>query len=191
MSKHRKPQLPKTLRPRPAPERDQPPVAERVQALLAEGARLLTARRPAEALPPLVEAWELDPDNAPVATNLGVAYILQDQHARAVPVLEAAARLEPDNPMAWLNLAAAYLGKLPFATAERQERAIQAFERALMLDPSAPNVHYNLGLIYLERQDHVRAARHFASALETDPNDRDAQYYLDDLRRREGASASE
>jgi tetratricopeptide (TPR) repeat protein len=103
--------------------------------------------------------------------------------------LEAATRLEPDNPMVWVNLAAAYLGKLPFATAERQERAIQAFERALMLDPAAPNVHYNLGLIYLERKDDVRAAFHFASALETDPNDRDAQYYLDDLRRREKPSA--
>ncbi len=189
MSKQRKPQLPKTFAPRPAVERDLPSVAERVETLFAEGTRLLAARRPDEALTSLAEAWELAPNDAAVAINLGGAYILQGKHDRAVLALEAATRLEPDNPMVWINLAAAYLGKLPFATAERQARAIQAFEQALTLDPSAPNVHYNLGLIYLERQENAAAAFHFASALETDPNDRDAQYYLDDLRRREEASA--
>ncbi|MCX6028541.1 MAG: tetratricopeptide repeat protein [Chloroflexi bacterium] len=191
MSKHRKPQLPKMPSLQPTTERNEPPVAERVQALLAGGTRLLAAKRPGEALPLLTEAWELAPDNAAAAINLGGAYILQGKHAQAVPVLEAAVRLEPDNPMVWINLAAAYLGKLPFATAERQERSIQAFERALALDPVAPNVHYNLGLIYLERsvgdrldQDAERAAAHFTAALETNPNDRDAQHYLDNIRKR-------
>jgi tetratricopeptide (TPR) repeat protein len=176
--------------------------AGHVRDLLTEGTRLLAARRPGEALTLLAEAWELAPDNVAAAINLGGAYILQGKHAQAVPVLEAAVRLEPDNPMVWVNLAAAYLGKLPFATAERQERAIQAFERALALDPAAPNVHYNLGLIYLERsvgdqlepvsdragQDAERAAFHFTAALETDPNDRDARHYLDTIRQRKPAA---
>jgi predicted Zn-dependent protease len=127
----------------------------------------------------------LDPQDAAVAINLGGAYILQGKHSRAVPILEAAARLEPENPMVWTNLAAAYLGRLPFSTAESQDRAIYAYERALSLDSHTPNAHYNLGLIYLERKDTLRAAAHFYSALETDPNDRDAQYYLEKIRRDE------
>jgi predicted Zn-dependent protease len=162
--------------------------AERVQRLVGEGARLLAARRPGEAMELLSQAWELDPQNAAAAINLGGAYILQGKHERAIPALEAAARLEPDNPMIWMNLAAAYLGKLPFATQERQDRAIAAFERAVALNPRTPHVHYNLGLIYLERDDPGRAAAYFRDALDTDPTDRDAQHWLDQISR--GAESS-
>ncbi len=181
MSNRRSPQLPKAPRPDPGEAAERR--AERAHVLVGEAAQLLTARRLGEAVPLLTEARRLDPRNAAAAINLGGAYILQGKHSLAVPVLEDAARLEPGNPMVWTNLAAAYLGKLPFATAERQEQAIGAFERALALNPRTPHVHYNLGLIYLERNDPQRAAEHFRSALDSDPTDRDAQRYLDAIRR--------
>ena len=168
----------------------QPPASSdqmsaRVRLLVGEGARLLAAKRPGEAIVKLTEAWELDSQNVAVAINLGGAYILQGKHDRAIPVLEAASLLEPDNAMVWSNLAAAYLGKLPLATSERQQKAIEAYEWVLALDERAPHIHYNLGLIYLERDEPLQAASHFQSALETDPNDRDARYWLDKIR--EGA----
>ncbi len=146
---------------------------------------MLAAKRSGEAATVLAQAWELDPQNAAAAINLGGAFILQGNHARAVPVLEAASRLEPENPMVWTNLAAAYLGKLPFATPERQERAIHAFERALALEPHTPHVSYNLGLIYMERNDLANALRCFDNALAADPNDRDARSWQDKIRRGE------
>jgi tetratricopeptide (TPR) repeat protein len=175
MSKRRAPQLPKQADPDPA----------RVRRLVGEGARLLAARRSGDAIVKLAEAWELDSQNVAVAINLGGAYILQGKHDRAIPALEAAALLEPENAMVWSNLAAAYLGKLPLATPERQQKAIDAYERALALDARAPHVHYNLGLIYLERDEPLRAAAHFRGALEIDPSDRDARYWLDKIE--EGA----
>ena len=192
MSKKRNAQLPKT-----APDAGQTPRsaadstqggpddrAARVQRLVGEGARLLAAKRPGEAAEILSEAWKLDPENVAAAINLGGAHILQGRHEQAIPTLEAATRLEPDNPMIWVNLAAAYLGKLPFATQERQDQAIAAFERAVALNPRTPQVHYNLGLIYLERDDPGRAADCFRDALDTDPTDRDAQHWLDQISRR-------
>ena len=158
-----------------------PAKRETVRRLVAEGARLLANRRPAEALARLNQALDLEPDNVAANINLAGAYILQGKHDRAVPVLEKAAELDPSNAMVWSNLAAAYLGKLPFATSEREDRAIQAYEHALVLDPSVPHVHYNLGLIYLERKDALRATAHFSSALQTDPSDRDARRWLDKL----------
>ncbi|MFO7698319.1 MAG: tetratricopeptide repeat protein [Anaerolineae bacterium] len=158
---------------------------ERVQRLMSEGARLLAAKRPGEALVLLARAWELDPQNADAAINLGGAFILQGKHKLAVPVLEAASRLEPDNPMVWTNLAAAYLGKLPFASPEQQDRAIAAYERVLALEPRTAHVHYNLGLIYLQRQDPSRASMHFRHALATDPDDRDARLWLERIGRGE------
>jgi len=125
----------------------------------------------------------MDPNNVAAAINIGGAYILQGKHKQAIPVLEKASRLEPTNSMVWINLAAAYLGKLPFATLEMQDRAIEAFQRALAIDARAPHVNYNLGLIYLERKDVEQAALHFYAAIENDPNDRDAQTWLDKIRR--------
>ena len=66
-----------------------------------------------------------------------------------------------------------------------QDRAIDAFKHALALDPRAPHVNYNLGLIYIERNDVEQAALHFYAALETDPNDRDAETWLGRIRRGE------
>jgi Flp pilus assembly protein TadD len=171
MGKRRAPQLPKHSETDPA----------RVRRLVGEGARLLAAKRPAEAIVKLAEAWDLDAQNVAVAINLGGAYILQGKHERAIPVLETASLLEPDNAMVWSNLAAAYLGKLPLATPERLQRAIDAYERALALDARAPHVHYNLGLTYLERGEPLRASSCFHGALETDPSDRDARYWLDKI----------
>ncbi len=181
MTPRRKPQLPK-------PKGTSITSAERVDRvhrLLAEGTRLLAARRPGEALEHLTKAWELDQDNPSVAINLGGAYILQGKHRLAVPVLEKAVELEPDNAMVWSNLAAAYLDKLPFASMDQQDRAIEAYGRALDLDPRAPNVYYNLALIYVERHDKERAIACFQGALETDPNDRDASRWLERLQRDE------
>jgi Flp pilus assembly protein TadD len=158
---------------------------EQVRQLVSDGARLLSMRRPGEAAAKLVEARRLDPRNVPAAINLGGAYVLQGKFKQAALVLEAAAQLEPDNVMIWTNLAAAYLGKLPFASEEDQDRAIAAYTHALDLDARVPQVHYNLGLIYLERKDFRRAESHFHKALETDPNDRDARRYLEQLRRGE------
>lgn len=191
MSKKRNAQLPKSPTGADVPPRGTAEPAQqgaddrtaRARRLVGEGARLLAAKRPGEAAEILSEAWALDPQNAAAAINLGGAYILQGKHEQAIPALEAAAQLEPANPMIWMNLAAAYLGKLPFATQERQDRAIAAFERAVALNPRTPHVNYNLGLIYLERDDPERAAVYFRGALDTDPTDRDAQHWLDQISR--------
>lgn len=186
MSKQHKMQLPKNAAGKSTsgdPEAESKQKGERVNRLVADGARLLAAKRPGEAIPLLEEALKLDPRNVSAAINLGGAYVLQGKHDRAIPALETASRLEPDNAMVWSNLAAAYLGKLPFATQDRQDRAIVAYEQALEIDPRAPNVHYNLGLIYMERNDTPHAIAHFFGAIEADPNDRDAQLWLDRIRR--------
>lgn len=168
---------------KPKPAANDPKHAGRIRQLLADAAELLSQHRPGEAIVLLKKVQELDPDNAVAAINLGGAYILQGKHKQAVPVLERAAQMEPDNAMVWVNLAAAYLGKLPFATTEMQDRAIDAFKHALALNPRAPHVNYNLGLIYIERSEIEQAALYFYAALETDPNDRDAQTWLDRIRR--------
>lgn len=171
---------------------------QQVAELVNQGAGLLHAGLPAQAIPLLERALELDPDNVSAAINLGGAYILAGEHRRAVPILERACALEPDNPMVWTNLGAAYLDRPPFMTEEGEQKAIAAFERALELNPATPHVSYNLGLIYKDRGDLETALGHFTNAIRANPLDRDARYWCErleeELRRRENPnqhSASE
>lgn len=172
------------------PTPDPTATRRRVVQLINDGARLLHARRPGEAVALLNEAYELAPDDPDVAINLGGALIMTSRWSRAVAVLEQAVALHPDNVRLWINLAAAYLGRLEIASPAAQERAIAAYERALRLDPGAPGVHYNLGLIYAERRDWAQAAYWFGEALRLRPDDADAAWWLRQVQNAATASES-
>ena len=148
---------------------------------LNESARLLSQNRPGEALQKLRPLYEEAPDDPDVAINLSGVYILQRRWKPAIEVLAAATKAHPDNAMLWANMAAAQLGRLETSAPKQQEKAIEAYYRALAADPSAPNVHYHLGLIYKKRGELNRACAMFQRALEVNPGDRDARYWLDRL----------
>ncbi|MDQ3249623.1 MAG: tetratricopeptide repeat protein [Chloroflexota bacterium] len=150
---------------------------------LNESARLLAQNRPGEALETLRPLYLQAPTHPDVAINLGGAYILQRKWDRAVAVLSKAAAAHPDNAMLWTNLGAAHLGRLELAGPQQQEQAIDAYVRALQADPAAPNVHYHLGLIYKERAELGRARDFFQAALDVNPTDKDAHYWLDQVTR--------
>ena len=148
---------------------------------LNESARLLRANRPGEAIAVLEPLHEDLPNDPDIAINLGGALILQRKWSKAVKVLRNAVVATPDNVLLWTNLAAAYLGRLETSGPKHQANAIRAYEKALWLDPSAANVHYHLGLIYKQQGNLSRSSALFQRALEIDPNDRDAQFWMDRL----------
>jgi tetratricopeptide (TPR) repeat protein len=146
--------------------------------LLRRGTRALQSGNVAEAIRLLEQAYELNNTHGDLILNLGGAYILSKQFKKAVDILEPLSEREPDNPMVWTNLGAAYLGNPVLATNEKQHKAIGAFKLAIALNPKAPNVAYNLGLIYRDRREIDQALYWFQRALDTDPDDQDAQYYI-------------
>ncbi len=176
-------QEPQENGPEAAPSPSSPGSRARYRDGLNESARLLRANRPGEAMKVLEDLVREYPDDPDVAINMGGALILQRKWNRAVKLLEEAVARHPDNALLWSNLAAAYLGRLETAGPRQQERAIRAYEKALQVDPNVPNVHYHLGLIYKERGDLKRASAHFQRALEVNPQDRDARYWLRRLGR--------
>ena len=148
---------------------------------LNESAQLLRQNRPDEAEGMLLLLYDEAPDHADVLINLSGAYILQRKWNQAVKLLNKGAKAHPNNAMLWMNLGAAQLGRLETAGPQQQDRAIEAYQRALQANPETPNAHYHLGLIYKERGELVRSAAFFQRALEVDPADRDARYWLDRL----------
>jgi tetratricopeptide (TPR) repeat protein len=152
--------------------------SQEFQNALNESARLLSQNRPGEALQRLEPLYVQAPEDADVAINLSGAYILQRKWDKAVTVLEEAVKANPDNAMLWTNMGAAQLGRLEVAGPKQQQRAVEAYWQALRADPYAPNVHYQLGLIYKERGELTRASAMFQRALEVNPGDKDARYWL-------------
>lgn len=149
--------------------------------LLRRGTQALHRGQLGDAVRLLESAHRLDAANEDAALNLGGAYILSKKFKRAVAILEPLSERRPDNPMIWTNLGAAYLGNPVLASDEDQQRAIAAFERAIALNPATPNVAYNLGLIYRDRREHATAVYWFRLAIQANPNDRDARYYVEQL----------
>lgn len=150
---------------------------------LNESARLLRANRPGEAITILEQLHRTYPHDPDVAINLGGALILQRKWNRAVRVLQRASEHNPENAMLWMNLGAAHLGRLELSGPKQQQAAIEAFEQALRIDPKTPNAHYHLALIYKQQGNLSRASALFQRALEVNPADRDAKYWLDKLSR--------
>jgi tetratricopeptide (TPR) repeat protein len=145
---------------------------------LNEGARFLSQNRPGEALRRLEPLYAQAPDHPDVAINISGAYILQRKWNKAVDVLVKAVRAHPDNAMLWTNMGAAQLGRLELSGPQQQEKAMHAYYQALRADPQTPNVHYHLGLIYKERRELTRATAMFQRAVEVNPADNDARYWL-------------
>lgn len=148
---------------------------------LNESAQLLRQNQPGEAESILLPLYEEAPEHDDVLINLSGAYILQRKWDKAVKLLKKGTKSNPNNAMLWMNLGAAELGRLETAGPRQQDKAIQAYQRALQINAETPNAHYHLGLIYKERGEFTRAAAFFQRALEVDPSDRDARYWLDKL----------
>lgn len=148
---------------------------------LNESAQLLSQNRPGEAEEKLQPLYVEAPEHPDVLINLSGAYILQSKWDKAVKLLNKAVKAHPANSMLWMNLGAAHLGRLETAGPKQQEKAIEAYQRAIQVHAEVPNAHYHLGLIYKERGELTRATAFFQRALEVNPADRDARYWLDRL----------
>jgi len=153
----------------------------RFRSLLRQGTQALHNGEIRRSVQLLERAHKINAEHPDVALNLAGAYILSKKFKEAVALLEPLSQVEPDNPMVWTNLGAAYLGNPILAKDDNQQRAIDAFKKALELHPTAPNVAYNLGLVYRDRKEFDEAIHWFRQALEANPKDKDAQYYIDKL----------
>ncbi len=148
---------------------------------LRRGTAFLQRGKQKQALETLEPLFAEHPDNFDVALNLGAAYILDKKFKQAVAILEPLQEAHSDNANLWTNLGAAYLGNPVLADDERQFKAVVAFSTALKIDPKTPNVAYNLGLIHKDRKEYEVAFRWFGIALKTNPDDKDAAYWLEKL----------
>lgn len=100
--------------------------------LFAKGIRLLRDHRPYDARLVLEEAAKLDPNDAAIRSNLGLAYQTSGNLAKALDQFATALKLRPGMPQATMNMAGCYqaMGRL--------DEAIAWYERYMRENPQDP-----------------------------------------------------
>ena len=109
------------------------------------GITLQSEREPG-ALDELTKAYQLAPQNAMVALQLGEALVGAEQDESAIPVFEHALELDPN-----LTAAAYQLG-LALQRMNRLQDAIPLFQKAAAADPKNAEILSNLGMALCQAQ---------------------------------------
>ena len=118
--------------------------SQQLPALLALATELLVAGRPADAIAPLSQAAQLQPSDALIQHDLGLAYLEVGRVPEAIAAFERAVVLHPRYTDAYFRLGIA-LEKLG-----ETARAIMAYDHATQLLPSLTEAWFRAGaLVYL------------------------------------------
>ena len=136
------------------------------------GAALRAMGRNQEAIGPLREAAQLNPNNVQVQNNLGAVLGSLGNFDEAISHFREALNLRPDYFIACFNLANALRlhGNLPEAT--------RYLQQAVELKPDSVEAHNQLGLIQAQQGKLGEAISQFQEALRLRPNDPLAQQSL-------------
>jgi tetratricopeptide (TPR) repeat protein len=116
-----------------------------------------------------IRRLRIEPDNAEVAYNLGLAYLILGEHRQAAEQFERAIQINPDLFIAYLSAGEAYsmLGETDRAI-EHVQLAIQQAEEG---GTDSVWGYLQLAEIYKRADDPEQAARYFAQAVERAPDE--------------------
>ena len=121
-------------------------------------------------------AIELDPVMIEAYNNLGIAYRDTGDLESAITYFKKVVEMDPRYTKAYSNLGAAY------AESGDLDDAIATFKRAIEVDPSYTNSYKNLAFAYIQSKNALEAYRHLDHYLSLEPDDRQAQDIMAQLR---------
>jgi tetratricopeptide (TPR) repeat protein len=110
------------------------------------------------------KAAEVDPTNARVHLNLGLAHAAAGQHAEAISAYQRALALDARQPLAWVNLGIAQFAR------NDTNGAARSFQRALDVSPREPLAHFNLANVWMASGNVDSAAAGYQRSIDNDPS---------------------
>ena len=129
-----------------------------VGRLLAAVRQMIGERRFGDAIPLMLEAAALEPENALIQTDLGRLYLEAGRFEDALAPLRCAIALNPGGPIAYWHVGVA------LQHLRETGDAIEALERAVQLQPSLADAHYRLGLLHEEESRSQQALESYRIA---------------------------
>ncbi len=137
---------------------------QKLADLLSAATLLLQAGRPADAIAPLRDAAQLQPYNASLLHDLGLAYLESGLHAEAITALQRAVSCDPRYADAYFRLGIAL---------EKQgdmRGAVLAYDRATQLRPALTEAWFRAGALVYLMGHRNEAIGCFRRAAATGPN---------------------
>ena len=151
-----------------------------VQQHVARGAGLLQKNQYADAEVEYRAAVRLDPENADLHHNLGVALEREHDLDGAIAEYREAVRLNPNYELPHLGLGNSLLGK------GDPDGAITEYREAVRLNPNLADAHHSLGAGLERKGDMDGAIAEYREALRLNPNFADAHHSLGATLERKG-----
>jgi tetratricopeptide (TPR) repeat protein len=118
------------------------------------------------------KAIQINPDDAKAHTNMGNAFLKQDNIDEALQCFHRALALNPNYADAHNNLGNALLKQ------GNTDDALQSFRRALALDPDLADAHNNIGNVFFKQGKTGEALQYFQRALSLNPDQAEAHNNL-------------
>jgi tetratricopeptide (TPR) repeat protein len=147
-----------------------------------------------KALPELLKARELAPNNADVENYLGLAYYYgQGEYDLAIESYKRALAVNPDRTDVHNNLGLVYQKKhlaqtnigLTYMKMKDYDSALTALTRASEMAPDYANVYKHIGLVHLAKNNSDLALDYLINASRLDDKDPDTQMALGDIYARQ------
>ena len=110
-------------------------------------------------------AANLNPNNAPVYNNRGLAYFKSDKFRSAIGDFTTAIQFNPNYVDAYNNRGLAYYKK------DEAENAIKDFTKAIQLNPNDDKAYNNRGRVYTDKGDYDLAIVDCGRAIEITPDE--------------------
>lgn len=141
--------------------------AKQAELYYGAGTQSLMQQQYTEALKNLIKANEMDPDNAEVLNNLGMAYYFKGEKDIAVKTLHRALEIDEKNSDAKTNLASILYKDGRIAEAEKMYKEVL---KDLTYDKQA-RTYFNLGILELRSKGNtVSAENYFKKSIKEDDN---------------------
>jgi predicted TPR repeat methyltransferase len=117
-------------------------------------------------------ALTLDPQHEDAHYNLGYALLLQGESKSAIPFLERVTQMRPGEMRGWVSLGSAY------GRTQESKQAALCYEHVVGLDPQNAGNLSSLGVCYLGAGEHEKGIAALTRALELNPSDDEARFWL-------------
>ena len=136
-----------------------------VERLQTEGTAAYQQSSTAEAIVSLEAAVAINPCDASVHNDLGIAYHQNNEIKRAIETLQRSIETDPLAPAAHLNLGSVYDDFANFTEAAKE------YEEFIRLRPDFADAHTRLGLVYLKLNRFEEAQKILETAGSLKPSD--------------------
>ncbi len=120
----------------------------------------LAAKNYQQALETYKSAYEINPQNPEICTNLGLTLGQLGKYSQAIKYLEKAKKINPKIPQIYNNLGIIFIdkGKIP--------KAIENFKKAIEVDPEFYRAYTNLISVYVRTNKYKEAEYYIDKAID-------------------------